>query len=308
MKIAVLGAGAMGSLYGAMLAEAGEDVWLVDVWADHIDAVNKSGLTISSDEGDRKVAIRAATDPAAFGPAEMVLVFVKSYVTAAAMRGAMALVGKKTMVLTLQNGVGNVEQLGSVVGRERVLAGTSGFGGTMLGAGHIRHAGTGDTMLGEITGERTPRLEELNRVFDRSGLRPKITDNVQGVLWTKLMVNVGINALTALTRVKNGQLLNIPELTILMEMAVGEALVVARQKGIRLIPDDPLSHVKGIARATGNNISSMRQDVERGRPTEIDVINGAVVREGAALGVPTPLNQVLTLLIKSLEKGNAVRE
>jgi len=158
-------------------------------------------------------------------------------------------------------------------------------------------------LLGELDGRRSLRLEELERVFRRAGLRPVPTFNVNGVLWTKLLVNVGINALTALARVKNGQLLEIPELEVLMERAVAEAKAVARAKDIKLTTDDPLAYVKGIARATRGNISSMRQDVENGRPTEIEVINGTVIREGAALGIPTPVNEILSLLVRGREKS-----
>lgn len=299
MKIAVIGAGAMGSLYGALLAEAGEDVCLVDIWEDHVSSVNRRGLIVSSDDGERAVPLRAVTGAAGLGPVDLILIFVKSYSTGEAARTALGLLGENTMVLTLQNGIGNVEQLGAILGPERVLAGTSAFGGTMLGPGHIRHAGSGPTMLGEINGQSTPRLEKLAEVFLRAGLQPLVSDNIEGVLWTKLIVNVGINALTALTRIKNGQLLEIPELESVMDMAVAEAVAVAVKKNIKLV-SHPLDHVKGIARATGGNISSMRQDVEKGRATEIDVINGAVDREGTSLGIPTPVNRVLAMLIKGL--------
>ncbi|MEW6274616.1 MAG: 2-dehydropantoate 2-reductase [Bacillota bacterium] len=302
MKIAVLGAGAMGSLYGALLTGAGEEVWLVDVWAEHVAVINREGLSLLFGEEERVFGVPATTDPAAAGPADLVLVFVKAYATEEAMRGALPLIGEKTAVITLQNGVGNVEQLRAVVGGERVLAGSSTFGANVLGPGRVRVAGLGETALGELNGERTPRLERIAAVFSRAGLRPVLTDNIQGVLWTKLLVNVGINPLTALCRVNNGRLLEVPELTLLLERAVEEALAVARKKGIRPVVDDPLAYVKEVARATGANISSMRQDVERGRRTEIDVISGAVVREGAALGVPTPVNEVLTFLVKALEK------
>lgn len=305
MKIAVVGAGAMGSLYGALLAEAGEDVCLVNIWAEHVAAVNRQGLTITSDRGDRVVKLRAVTDAAEAGPADLILVFVKSTATGVAARSALGLLGRDTFALTLQNGIGNVEKLGEILGPDRVIAGTSAFGGTMLGPGHIRHAGSGTTMLGELSGKITPRLEELAGVFRRAGLQPSLSDNIKGVLWTKLIVNVGINALTALTRVKNGQLLEIPELSGLMEMAVAEAVAVANKKNIKLACSDPLEHVRNIARATGLNISSMRQDVERGRTTEIDVINAAVDREGAALGIPTPVNRVLTMLIKAMTAAGA---
>lgn len=303
MKIAILGAGAMGSLYGAMLKEAGEDVWLLNRREEHIDAIREKGLRISSRSGERTVFINATTDVKEIGKAELVIVFVKSYDTREAMSGALSLLGDETMVLTLQNGLGNVEQLTEIVGERRVLAGTTGFGSTVLAPGHIRHAGEGDTMLGELSGIRTPRVEELSRVFKSAGLRPVIAENLPGIMWGKLLVNAGVNPITALTRIKNGQILEIPELTDLMEKAVGEALEVSRRKGIVLFPIvDPLEHVREVIRRTKDNISSMRQDIERGTQTEIDFISGAIVREGRALGVPTPVNSLLMQLIKGLER------
>lgn len=302
MKIAVIGAGAMGCLYGAHLAGTGEEVCLVDIWEEHVSAINRQGLTISSESGDRTVRLKAVTDVSSVGQVDLILFFVKSYSTGEAARSALGLLKEGTFCLTLQNGIGNVEKLAEIMGPDRVLAGTSAFGGTLLGPGRIRHAGSGTTMLGELSGKTTHRLEELVGVFQRAGLRPAISDNIQGVLWTKLMVNVGINAITALTRVKNGELLEIPHLEELMGMAVAEALAVAGRKNIKLVSPDPLEHVKNIARATGQNISSMRQDVEKGRITEIDVINGAVCREGELLGIPTPVNRVLTMLIKAVSQ------
>jgi 2-dehydropantoate 2-reductase len=248
--------------------------------------------------------MRAVTDPQEVGRVDLVIVFVKSYHTREAMGGALSLLGDETAIFTVQNGLGNVEQLSEIAGEKRIIAGTSGFGATMIGPGHIRHAGTGATTLGELSGERTPRIEALAAVFTRAGLHPLLSDNLQGILWGKLLVNVGINPITALARVKNGQILEIPALTSLMERAVGEALEVSRRRGVHLVPEgDPLEHVKEVMRNTRENISSMRQDVERGRRTEIDFINGAVVREGAALGVPTPVNFVLTSLVQGLEAG-----
>jgi 2-dehydropantoate 2-reductase len=308
MKIAILGAGAMGSLYGAMLKEAKEEVWLLNRWEEHINAIRERGLTVSSLSGDRTVLIKATTDLKEIGKMDLVVVFVKSYSTREAMSGALSLLGNETMVLTLQNGLGNIEQLAEIVGEKRVLAGTSGFGSTILAPGHIRHAGEGDTMLGELSGVKTARLEELRRVFDSAGLRPVIAENLPGIIWGKLLVNVGINPITALARIKNGRIMDIPELADLMEKAVGEALEVSRRKGILLFPaGDPLEHVREVIRRTKDNVSSMRQDIERGNQTEIDVISGAIVREGKALGVPTPVNYLLTQLIKGLEKGNKTK-
>lgn len=303
MKIAVLGAGAMGSLYGGMLAEAGNEVVLIDVWKEHIDAVNRNGLTIESPGGTRAVRnITGVTAPSAAGTADLVLFFVKATATGQAALGARALAGPATTVLTLQNGLGNVELLCSAFGPSRVVAGTTGHGSTMVAPGHIRHAGRGDTVIGEPDGSRGERIEALAALFERAGIAVKITENVMGLIWTKLLVNAGINALTAVTGLKNGRLLDFPETEELLAAAVSEAEAVAKAKRIRLEVGDPIAHTRSIARKTAENRSSMLQDITAGRQTEISVINGAVAAEGERLGVPVPVNTVLTKLVLVLEK------
>ncbi|MDR1978169.1 MAG: 2-dehydropantoate 2-reductase [Synergistaceae bacterium] len=304
MKTVILGSGAMGCLYGGMLAEAGYDVVLIDVWKEHIDAVNASGLKIEGLSGDRTVRnIRGVTNPADAGSADLVIVFVKATTTEQAMRGALCLVGEDTTVLTLQNGLGNVEKLCDVVDASRVVAGTTGHGSTLVEPGHIRHAGAGDTVVGfPKSGESNDRVETLAALLNGAKLTTRVSTNVMGLIWTKLVVNIGINALTALTGLKNGRLVDIPETMELMEMAVAEACAVAEAKGIRFEVDNPLKHTMHIARLTAANRSSMLQDVTAKRPTEVSVINGAIVEEGKRLGIATPVNAVLTNLVLTRQK------
>ncbi|GAB1485876.1 2-dehydropantoate 2-reductase [Aminivibrio sp.] len=303
MKVAILGSGAMGSLFGGMLAEGGCDVTLIDIWKEHMDRINASGLSIEGVRGERVISsLRGVTDPKEVGEADLVIVFVKATATKAAMEGARSLLGPETAVLTLQNGLGNGEKLAEVIGGERVLAGITGHGCTLLGPGRIRHAGAGDTVLGELKGKITPRLKRIAAVLEESGFSVRTTENVSGLIWTKLLANVGINALTALTGLRNGQLLDYPETEELLRLAVHEAVAVAEGKGIRLEVEDPVEHCREIARRTASNRSSMLQDVTARRQTEIDVINGAIAEEGAALGIPAPVNRVLTNLVKVRQK------
>jgi 2-dehydropantoate 2-reductase len=301
---AILGAGAMGCLYGGILSEAGCDVVLVDVWKEHMDAVNTEGLKIEGQSGSRIVKnIRGVTNPADAGPVDLVIVFVKATMTEQAMRGALCLVGDGTTVLTLQNGLGNVEKLCGVVEPSRVLAGTTGHGSTLVGPGHIRHAGTGDTVVGEPNADGTDsRAEALAAFFNEAKLVTHVSSNVMGLIWTKLIVNVGINALTAVTGLKNGRLVDFPETAELMKAAVAEACAVAEAKGIRFEVGDPLEHTVQIARRTSANRSSMLQDVTAKRQTEVSVINGAIVEEGRKLSIPTPVNAVLTNLVLTRQK------
>lgn len=304
MKVAVVGAGAMGSLFGGYLCAAGHEVWLVDTWAEHIAAIREAGLRIVEPSGEEKVVRpHAVADAGVVGPCELVLVFVKSYHTAEVAGALGPLLGPGTVVLTLQNGLGNVDVLAEKVPRSMLLAGTTGQGANVLGPGRIHHAGSGETVLGELEGAITERLQRLVGVFDGAGLPASASTNVQGLIWTKLLVNVAINPLTAILRVRNGELLEIPETVELMKDAVTEAVLVAERAGVGLSCDDPWAHVEEVTRRTGKNRSSMLQDVEAGRRTEIDVINGAVVREGMRVGVPTPVNLVLTRLVRALERS-----
>jgi len=231
------------------------------------------------------------------GVADLIIVFVKATATEDAMRGALLLVEEKTTVLTLQNGLGNVEKLCGVVPASRVIAGTTGHGATLLGPGKVRHAGVGDTIIGELDGSRSNRIEVIVALLEKAGMAAKISTNVLGLIWTKLIVNVGINALTAVTGLKNGRLADFPETEALMKGAIEEAYSVAKRKGIALEIDEPFEHTRDIAKKTAANRSSMLQDILAKRPTEIAVINGAVVEEGKKLGIPTPVNSMLTSLI-----------
>ena len=304
MKIAVLGAGAMGSLYGAKLSANGKnEVHLIDVWKEHIDAVNSNGLQM--EEGDDVLLyenLKGHTSSEETGVCDLVIVFVKSTVTKTAVESNAAVFGPNTVALTLQNGLGNIEQISSVIGAERVIAGTTAHGATMLSPGKIRHAGKGKTIIGELGGHESDRIRKMAAVLEDAGMETVISGNVLGRVWDKLLVNVGINALTGITKLYNGQLLDYPEIEELLEKAVSEGVAVARAKGIRLGFDDPVAHTKDLCRATAANKSSMLQDILNGRQTEIDRMNGAIVREGKALGIETPVNLALTNLITYLSR------
>lgn len=299
MKIAIVGAGAMGCLYGAKLSAKGDnEVFLVDVWKEHVDTVNAKGLLMEEDGVELKYDKVMATDRAEeIGPCDLAVIFVKSTLTGDAVRSNRAVFGPDTIVLTLQNGLGNIELIEEELGGKNILAGTTAHGATMLGPGRIRHAGKGKTIIGEMSGERTARLEGLADMFSEAGMETEVSDNVLGLIWDKLLVNVGINALTALTGLHNGELLDYPELELVLEAAVGEAYEVARSKGIKLHFRDPITHTKDVCKATAANRSSMLQDITNKKQTEIEMINGAVCREGKSVGVATPANSILTSLI-----------
>ena len=302
MKIAVVGAGAMGSLFGAMLAEAGNDVWLYDVWPEHVHTINQNGLRIEREGKTRTVEIKATADDRQIGRAELVIIFVKSSQTNLAAQTAKAMAGSDGTVMTLQNGMGNADVIAEFIKPQRILAGTTSHGATLLGPGSIRHAGCGPTTIG--TWSRADagmqRAGHVAEFFNQAGIKTESVADVRPVIWNKLLINIGINAITALTNIKNGQILDLEITRELIGEAVGEAMNVARAKNVEVL-DDALDRVFKVAEATAHNRSSMGQDVDNQRQTEIAAINGFIVREAKRLGLEAPVNFALTALIQTLE-------
>ncbi len=285
MRIHVLGTGALACFFGARLARTA-DVTLIGTWTDGLDAIGRRGIVLEAPGAEEAVAVKAARLGAPLDAGDLVLVLVKAWQTDRVAREVPALTGRDGHVLTLQNGLGNVEKLGP-----RALLGVTEQGATLVAPGRVRPCGDGPT---HIAGP-----DSLAAIFRSAGLDARAVDPALGVslAWGKLAVNAGINALSAILRVPNGQLLERPEALILLEGAANEVAEVARAKGIALPFPDAAAETRRVARATASNLSSMLQDVLRGAPTEIDAINGAVVRVGARLGVPTPANETLLRLL-----------
>lgn len=307
MKIAVLGAGALGCAIGAMLTEGGHETWLVDRSLAHVNAMRTHGLRVDDTRGSRQVPVRATTQPDEAGAADVVIVLVKSFHTDAAIRGALALVGPETVVLSLQNGLGHEDILADAVGRERVLAGKTYVGGVRRGPGHIQSGVTGKaTYIGELDGRLTPRVQAIADAFNSAGLVTTVSENIVGTMWDKLLVNVATGALTGITRLTYGQLYEEPLLKSTALAAVSEAIAAAQASGVRLSMTDPEQAwtlaAEGLPPAFK---TSMLQSLEQGSITEVDFINGAVVRAGQRLGVPTPVNATLVACIKGIERAMA---
>ena len=303
MKIAIVGAGAMGSLFGALLAEGGHVVWLYDVWQEHIDAVNQNGVTIAFEGKTRSIRLNAVAEAQQIGESELVIIFVKSTQTQAAAETAALLTGPKGWVMTLQNGMGNAETIAQHIGPERIIVGTTAHGATMLKAGSIRHAGVGPTTAGMWAGadKEFQIARHVADQFTQAGIDFNAVKDVRPVIWAKLLVNVGINAITALTGIKNGQILDLDLTQELSRAAVEEAARVAQAQDIE-IREDAAAHVFQVAAATAANRSSMGQDVDHRRPTEIKAINGFVVSEAERLGIDAPVNRTLTTLVQTMEE------
>ncbi|MGC9195985.1 MAG: ketopantoate reductase family protein [Syntrophobacteraceae bacterium] len=302
MNILIVGAGAIGSLIGARLSRTSASVVLFSTNREHMEAVREGGLKI--EELDGKVsnhALRACfeIEGLPINP-DYALVLVKSYATLEALSLVRPLCSPSTVFVTLQNGIGNWERIAEVVGKRAVIAGTTAQGSTLVAPGLIRHGGNGPTYIGEVFGAKSERVERLVDVFRQAGLATQPSDEVQRLIWEKLLVNVGINAITALTGIRNGAVAATAEAARLCRAAVGEAVAVAAAKGYPMGPD-MADRVLSVAGATARNRSSMGQDVDRKKRTEIEAINGAIVRFGQDAGIATPVNQTLTSLVKVLE-------
>lgn len=308
MRIAVVGPGAMGCLFAGLLAEAGQkDVWLLDKYEKRAREITENGLKILGIGGRRLISsVKAASDPQEIGIADLVLIFVKSYDTVEAAHSISSAVGPNTIVLTLQNGFTNVEAISRVFGNEKVIAGITSHGATMLGTGHIRHAGVGKTTIGELNGEISPGIERIADILSRAEIPTIISNNIYSSIWGKLIINAAINPLTAITKLKNGALLEYNEVRKLLGMTAEEAAYVAAARKIILPYNNAISAVEEVCKATSGNVSSMLQDVQRQKRTEIDAINGAVVQEAKKSDIEAPINETLMCLVKGIEAGAGI--
>ncbi len=305
MKICVLGAGALGCAIGSVLTEDGHEVWLVNRGQAHVDAMRQHGLRVRDHNGDRSMAVRAPTQAAEVGVVDLVVVLVKSFHTRQAMASALSVVGPHTAVLSLQNGLGHEDVLADVVGRQHVLAGKTYAGGVLLGPGHILAGTQGkETFIGELDGQISERVQRIAAAFNHAGLATTVSDNILGTMWDKLLVNVATGALSGITRLAYGELYAVPEVEACAVAAVAEAMAVAQAAGIRLATTQAQqAWAKAAEGLPASFKASMLQSLEKGSVTEVDYVNGAVVRWGAKHGVPTPVNQALVACIKGIERA-----
>jgi 2-dehydropantoate 2-reductase len=310
MKFAVLGGGgAMGGLFGGNLAAAGHDVTLVDVAPAAIAAINANGLRLEEKTGDsRTIKVLATDHPSDIGPVDAVLNFVKCYHTETAIRAAAPLLGQHTLVLTLQNGWGNAETIGSLVGAERVLVGLTYHSGVLAAPGHVKHPGVGMTYVGELDGKQTPRLAQLTEALRSGGFEVTPSTRILDEVWKKLALNCCTLPTSALLQLFSHELVAFAPLRDEMRAILAEVQAVAAAQGITLDGEERWATIIGILERGIGGKSSMFQDVEAGRRTEIDVINGAIVSAGKRTGTPTPHNQAMVNLVKGWEARIAARQ
>lgn len=298
----VIGAGAMGCLYGGRLRLAGFDVTLVDVWQAHVDALARAGLRLEGARGQECIPIAATTDPRRHGPFDLALILVDANATAEAARLARAVLSQDGFAITLQNGIGNLEALVAELGEERVVGGLSFHSAALSGPGRARHTHAGRTWLGELDGESTPRLLRLERMLRDAGLDPQAVPDIRTLIWEKWVLNCAINAISAITGLRQGEIPRTAPVEQFQTRIIDEILAVLSAKGIVLADPDIRQTIRAQCWRKFNK-PSMLQHVEAGKRTEIDALNGAVVRLARELDVPVPCNEALTMLIKGLEKA-----
>ena len=298
MRITVFGAGSLGSFIGGILSIK-HHVGIIGRHS-HINAIKKNGLRITGKTNlvtYPKTSLRDCQNP------ELLILTVKAYDTEKALLDASPLLGSDTSVLSLQNGFLNEKIIGDMIGKKKVIGGVTSHGVTLTRPGEINHTGLGDTIIGEMDGRITPRIENISSVFNEVGIQTTISRNITRELYIKTVVNAGINPITALFNCKNGVLLKNPFLEQVLELTCKEAVDIINSSGI-LLPSDILKRVKKVARSTSDNYSSMVQSIQCHKKTEIDQINGEIVALAEKMDRQAPLNKMLALCVKALEYEN----
>lgn len=296
-QITVIGAGNMGSLYGANLARSGESVALLDPWREHVDAISHEGLQMSGLHGEFIARVHASTRVEDIPPTDIAIVFVNGYDTQAAADAAKHILRPSGFCITLQNGLGNLEVLNATLGQSRVLGGLSFHSADTQAPGQVRHTNQGPTYLGEQDRQKTARLDELAALMDRAAMEPVVEDDIVATIWGKFIHNCGLNALCAITNLRPAHISEVPALDAFQTAIIDEAVALARAKEVELPDPEPLQAIKRYGTEKFHRVS-MQQHLDRGRRTEIDSLNGYVVTESAKFGLGTPANTALTALIK----------
>jgi 2-dehydropantoate 2-reductase len=303
MRIAILGGGgAMGGLVGGYLAKAGNDVSLIDVSEAAIATINTDGLSIEEKDGSTDVIqVPATNDPSRVGPVDVIVNFVKCYHTEAAVRSAAPMIGADTVVLSLQNGWGNAARISSIVGEERVLVGLTYHGGMLLAPGKVKHPGTGMTYVGELTGRKTDRLQRIVDTLRGAGMETTLSERILDEVWKKLALNACTLPTSSLLRFLSHELVAYEPAKTLMAEILEEVVAVAKAQGIALDYDERWAAITGLLEKAIGGKSSMYQDMEASRRTEIEVINGAIVDAGSKAGVPTPVNRSMLSMVQAVQ-------
>ncbi|MEM9627618.1 MAG: 2-dehydropantoate 2-reductase [Pseudomonadota bacterium] len=305
MKIAIFGVGAMGSVYAALLADAGHEVVAVDVWKDHVETIQERGLRVEGASGDRTVtSITAATEPAPAAGADLFIIATKASGVGAAARAIQPLLGPTSLVLTIQNGLGAGERIAEHMPTDNVLLGVAeGFGASMRGPGHAHHNGMNLIRIGEIGGGLTTRLQQIADVWQGAGFQAKAFEDINQLIWEKFLCNGTFSAPCCAFDCTIGELMADPERWRVALGCAREIHELGRAKAIAFSFDDPIAYVTAFGERMPNARPSMLLDHHAGRPSEIDAINGMAVTLGRELGMRTPYNEGLTAVVRAREAG-----
>lgn len=303
MKIAIIGVGAMGSIYAGLLADQGRhEVWAVDTWKEHVEAIRSKGLRVEGASGDRTVRMNATTNAADVRDADLVIIATKDDGVAAAAKAALQIAKPDAPILTIQNGLGSADRVAEVVGSKRIMMGVvGGFGASMKAPGHAHHNGMEFLRLGEMDGGLTPRLETVKKAWEAGGFKVLAFDDIHKMVWEKLICNCTYSGPCALTGLRVGEVQANPSAWSIAAQCATEAYLVAVAKGIKLDFDDPVRYVRDFGQKIPGARPSMLLDHMAGRRAEVDNINGAIPREGAKVGVAAPVNGVVVALLKGKE-------
>ncbi len=303
MKFCIIGTGAMGSLYGALLARSGVEVVFYDPWQQQIDAIRNHGLSLTGITGDFSVPVKAYSDAADLPQCDACLIQTSTYQTEAAAHVAARVLGHDGFCLTLQNGVGNIEILVDILGKNSVLGGLSYHSAAIVRPGLINHTHAGLSWIGELSQTRTPRLQALEKTFAEAGFTPQIVDDIEGFIWGKFIHNCAINALCAVGGLRVGEIMMYPTAEAFQTKIIEEILAIVKAKGITVPESDPKTAIKQFCKIKFNR-PSMLQHLQDGRRSEIDSLNGVVVREGQRLGIATPYNDALVMIVRTIDARN----
>ncbi len=304
MRIVIIGTGAMGSVYAGLLGDAGLDIVAVDTWAAHIDAIRRDGLRVSGASGERVARITATTDAREAGPADLVIIATKADGVEAAARAAREILADGGVVLTIQNGLGSADKVAAILGEERTMIGVvGGFGASIPQPGHVHHNGWEFVRIGEYRGGTSARMEHIAEIWRKGGFKVLLFEDIHQLVWEKFICNVAFSGTCTLTGRTIGEVLADPDAFSVAAACASEAFAVARAKGIAVDIADPAAYVRAFGEKIPGARPSMLLDHMAGKRCEIDVINGAVPRVGAEVGVPAPVNTTLVALIRARERA-----
>ncbi len=302
MKIAVVGTGAMGSIYAGLLADAGHEVWAIDRWVEHVDAIQTGGLRVEGASGDRTVAMPAATDVAEAGECDLYIVATKADGVGSAAQAIAPLLGETSFVLTIQNGLGAFERIAEHLPEGRIVLGVAqGFGAAMVGPGHVHHPGMKLIRIGEPAGGASDRVDALVQLWSGAGFEVAGFDDIQQLIWEKFVCNVGLSGPCTVTGLTVGEMMDTPEYWAISQGCAAEAFEVGTAAGVHFSFGDPLSYLWEFAGGLRPAKPSMLQDHEAHRRSEIDAINGQVSERGRALGIATPNNDLVSAIVRARE-------